>query len=160
VRLEFHHAFQIFRLHCNKVLHQMVSENIEFPPFFHSPHFQWFTHSCCFLWKAPMHQINAWIFHKGIFNYFSRDSSVGVSMGYRLDGQGLVPGKCKIFFFTMRSKPALGHTQSPIRWVPGEISPGIKRPGREADYSPPSSAEVKNGGAISSLPVIPSWHTA
>jgi hypothetical protein len=27
----------------------------------------------------------------------------------------------------------------------------VKRPGREADHSPPSSAEVKNGGAISPL---------
>jgi hypothetical protein len=26
--------------------------------------------------------------------------------------------------------------------------PGVKRPGREADHSPPSSAEIKNGGAI------------
>jgi hypothetical protein len=33
----------------------------------------------------------------------------------------------------------------PIQWVPGAISPGIKRPGREAGHSPPSSLEVKNG---------------
>jgi hypothetical protein len=30
-----------------------------------------------------------------------------------------------------------------IRWVPGTISPGVKRPGHEADHSPPASAEVK-----------------
>jgi hypothetical protein len=41
------------------------------------------------------------------------------------------------------SRPALGPTQPPIRWVPGDLSPGVKRPGREADHSPPSSAEVK-----------------
>jgi hypothetical protein len=28
---------------------------------------------------------------------------------------------------------------------------GAKQPGREADHSPPSSTEVKNGGAISPL---------
>jgi hypothetical protein len=28
--------------------------------------------------------------------------------------------------------------------VTGAISPAVKRPGREADHSPPSSAEVKN----------------
>jgi hypothetical protein len=28
--------------------------------------------------------------------------------------------------------------------------PGVKRPGREADHSPPSSADVKNGGALHS----------
>jgi hypothetical protein len=31
----------------------------------------------------------------------------------------------------------------PIQWVPGDLSPGLKRPGREADHSPPTSAEVK-----------------
>jgi hypothetical protein len=30
--------------------------------------------------------------------------------------------------------------------------PGVKRLGREADHSPPSSAEVKNDGAILPLP--------
>jgi hypothetical protein len=30
-----------------------------------------------------------------------------------------------------------------IQWVPGALSPGVKRPGREADHSFPSSAEVK-----------------
>jgi hypothetical protein len=34
---------------------------------------------------------------------------------------------------------------------------GVKQPGYEADHSPPSSAEVKNGGAILSLPHTPSW---
>jgi hypothetical protein len=29
----------------------------------------------------------------------------------------------------------------------------LKRPGREADHSPSSSAEVKNGGAIPPLPI-------
>jgi hypothetical protein len=35
---------------------------------------------------------------------------------------------------------------------------GVKRQGREADHSPPSSAEVKNGGAIPPLPYM-SWHS-
>jgi hypothetical protein len=35
-------------------------------------------------------------------------------------------------------------------WV---LSPEVKRPGREADYTLPSSAEVKNGGAIPALPI-------
>jgi hypothetical protein len=44
-----------------------------------------------------------------------------------------------IFLFTT----ALGPTQPPIQWEPGAFSLGIKRPGREAGHSPPSSAEVK-----------------
>jgi hypothetical protein len=35
-------------------------------------------------------------------------------------------------------------TQTRIQCVPGLLSTGIKRPGREANHSPPSSAEVKN----------------
>jgi hypothetical protein len=44
----------------------------------------------------------------------------------------------------IQSRMALGPTQSPIHWVPGALSLGVKRPGREADHSSPSSAEVKN----------------
>jgi hypothetical protein len=43
----------------------------------------------------------------------------------------------------MSSRPAVGFTQPPIQWVLGPLSPGVKRQGREADDSPPTSAEVK-----------------
>jgi len=33
---------------------------------------------------------------------------------------------------------------SEAHWVLRAFSPGVKLPGREADHSPPSSAEVKN----------------
>jgi hypothetical protein len=36
-----------------------------------------------------------------------------------------------------------GPTQPPAQWVPGVLSLGVKWVGREADHSPPSSAEVK-----------------
>jgi hypothetical protein len=36
---------------------------------------------------------------------------------------------------------ALGPTQLPIQWVPEALSLGVKRPGREADHSLPSSAK-------------------
>jgi hypothetical protein len=39
-----------------------------------------------------------------------------------------------------------------IHGIPATISPEIKRPGSEADRSPPSNAEVGNGGAILPLP--------
>jgi hypothetical protein len=49
-----------------------------------------------------------------------------------------------IFLFTTAvSRTALGPTQHPIQCVPGALSLGVKRPGREVDHSPPSSAEVK-----------------
>jgi len=34
-------------------------------------------------------------------------------------------------------------SQPPIQWVPGALSLGVERQGREADHSPPSSAEIK-----------------
>jgi hypothetical protein len=59
-----------------------------------------------------------------------------------------VPGfdfqwKLGIFLFTTATRMALGPTQLAIQWVPEAFSLGLKRPGREADHSPPSSAEVK-----------------
>jgi hypothetical protein len=50
----------------------------------------------------------------------------------------------RIFILAPASRPALGPTQTPIQWVPGSFPGGKARPGRDADHSPPSSAEVKN----------------
>jgi hypothetical protein len=58
------------------------------------------------------------------------------------------------------SSPALGPAQSRIQWVPGSVSLEVKRQGREAGHSFPSSAEVKNGGATPPLPQMSSWHSA
>jgi hypothetical protein len=72
----------------------------------------------------------------------SRDSSVGIATSYGLDGRGIgvrVPVVVGIFLFSISSRPALGFTQPPIQWVPGALSPGVKRPGREADHSPAAS---------------------
>jgi hypothetical protein len=46
----------------------------------------------------------------------------------------------------------LGPTQPPILLVPGVLSLGVKRPGREADHSPASSDEVKNAWSYTSTP--------
>jgi hypothetical protein len=55
-------------------------------------------------------------------------------------------GRCEIIFpVASVSRPALGPTQPPVQWVPGALSPGAEaRPGRDADHSPPYSAEVEN----------------
>jgi hypothetical protein len=56
---------------------------------------------------------------------------------------------------------ALGPTQPPIQWVPAVLSLGVKRPGREADHSPSSSAEVKEcAGLHLRSPNTSSWHCA
>jgi hypothetical protein len=48
-----------------------------------------------------------------------------------------------IFLFTTASRMALVPTQPPIQCVPGTISMEVRKPGREANHSPPSRAEVK-----------------
>jgi hypothetical protein len=48
-----------------------------------------------------------------------------------------------IFLFTTATRTAMGPNQPPIQWVLGALSLGVKRPGRGADNSPPSNAEVK-----------------
>jgi hypothetical protein len=84
----------------------------------------------------------------------NRDSSVGAKTVYGLDGSGLIPGSARF----LSSPQRLGPTQSPIQWVTEALSPGLKRQWRETDHSPPSSAEIKNGGSIP--PHISSWHSA
>jgi hypothetical protein len=59
-----------------------------------------------------------------------------------------------IFLFTTVSRPALGPIKPPIHWVPGALSVGVKRPGREGDHSPPSSTEVKNVWSYTSSPPV------
>jgi hypothetical protein len=57
--------------------------------------------------------------------------------------RGWGSGRVKNFLFFTSSRPALGSTQLPIQWVLGVLSLGVKRPGPEADHSPPVSTEVK-----------------
>jgi hypothetical protein len=85
----------------------------------------------------------------------SRDSSVGIALGYGLDDRGSgvqFAAGLGIFLFTTASRTALGPTQPPFQWGSSRGSPKeVKRPGREADHSPPSSAEVKVHGAVPPL---------
>jgi hypothetical protein len=56
---------------------------------------------------------------------------------------GWMIGGVGIFLFTTASRLALRPIQPLIQWVPGALSLRVKRPGREADHSPPSRAKVK-----------------
>jgi hypothetical protein len=73
-------------------------------------------------------------------------------MGYGMDGPGLIPGSARFFSSPQHADRLWGPPSPPIKWVPGALSPGVKQQGHEADHSPPSNAEVKNGGAIPPLP--------
>jgi len=52
-------------------------------------------------------------------------------------------------FFSLRHRIQTG---SHIQWVKGNLSPGVKQRGREADRSPPPSVEVKNAWSYTSTP--------
>jgi hypothetical protein len=82
------------------------------------------------------------------------DSADGIASGYGLAaeesefdsryGQDLSPSlSCRV---------VLGPTQLPVQWVQGAYSSVVKRPGREADHSTPTGAEVKNMWIYTSTP--------
>jgi hypothetical protein len=98
----------------------------------------------CFLWAVVAQSVLRWAtgWTIGVLEFDSR--------------RGL-----GIFLFTTASRTALGPTQPPIQWIPRALSLGIKRPGREADHSPPSSAEVKECVELYlHSPNTPSWRGA
>jgi hypothetical protein len=93
------------------------------------------------------------IFHLTVVKR-SRDISVGKAKGYGLDYWGSDPGRGKIFLFSATSGLTLRPNQPPIKWVLWAIPPGVKRLGHQADYSPPSSIEVMNGGHTFTSPYV------
>jgi hypothetical protein len=85
-----------------------------------------------------------WSYSAVLLLWVSQDSAVGIATSYWLDDWRVgvrVPVGARIFSTSFR--PALGSTQPPIQWVPGALSPGVRRPGRETNHSPATSAEVK-----------------
>jgi hypothetical protein len=57
-----------------------------------------------------------------------------------------------LFSFAIISRPDPGPTHPHIQRIPGVLYPWVKRSGREAKYSPPSSAEAKNAWGYTSTP--------
>jgi hypothetical protein len=72
------------------------------------------------------------------------DSVVGRATGYGLDDRGVGVRVPVVQEFSLLHVVQTGSGSSPnLLSSTGALSPGIKRPGREADHSPPASAEVK-----------------
>jgi hypothetical protein len=55
--------------------------------------------------------------------------------GLRAGRPGCYSLRRRFFFFYIASRPALVPILAPVQWVPGALSPGIKRQGREGDRS-------------------------
>jgi len=73
-------------------------------------------------------------------------------LGYGVDDSGSLPGRDIGGIFSLRHWVQIGSGAhpAPIQWVPGALTPMIKWP--EADWSPPSSPEVKNSWSYTSTP--------
>jgi hypothetical protein len=91
--------------------------------------------------------------------YWELGSSVSIVTSLRarpgsdsLQGQGR-----DSFLFASACRSAHRPTQLLIQWVPGTLSPGVKRPGHEADHPPLFSTEVNMRGAVYPLAHTSSW---
>jgi hypothetical protein len=79
------------------------------------------SHSLC---KVPFILAQAQWFHSTL-TLKSRDSSVGIALGYGLDDrESRVRFPAGVFLFTTASRASLGPTQPPIQWVLGALSLG------------------------------------
>jgi hypothetical protein len=77
----------------------------------------------------------------------------GITPGYGLDDRGCESRQgLGIFLFTTESRPALRPTRSSSQR--GALSLGVRRSGREADHSPPSSVEFKNRWSYTFTPPL------
>jgi hypothetical protein len=80
----------------------------------------------------------------------SRNSSVGIATGWMAGVR--FPGGSK--FFSSQLPDRLWGLHSCLsNWYEGAFYPVVRRPGRETDHSPTSSAEVKNGGVYLHSPI-------
>jgi hypothetical protein len=82
----------------------------------------------------------------------TRDSSVGI---VGLDDRGSrVRFSAGAGNFSLCNRVQNGYGAHPTSYPMGtwDLSLGVKRPGREADHSPPSSADVKNAWSYTSPP--------
>jgi hypothetical protein len=78
----------------------------------------------------------------------SLDISVGIEKDHRLVGRGSIPGD-----FSLNHSFKIEFVAHPVFYCmgTGAVSPRVKRPGCEARHSSPTSAEIKNDGAIPPL---------
>jgi hypothetical protein len=89
------------------------------------------------------------------FSFLNRQSNE-----LRTGGSGFLSWRCKIFLFSVASKPVLGPTQPPAQLVSVALATGVKRPGREAHHLTLTSVKIKIGGDIPTFPNTSSSHVA
>jgi hypothetical protein len=80
-------------------------------------------------------------------NFTTKQNTVTIKSTAFLDPWNSISGERNFIYSTAFRLP-LGLNQPHIQLVPWSLSVAVKRQVCEADNSPPTSAEVKNGGAI------------
>jgi hypothetical protein len=93
----------------------------------------------------------------------SLGSSVSIFTRLRAGRKGflfLVELLMKLLLFVTATRSALGSTQLLMQWTWEALSLGVKRPGREANHPPPTSAGVKNARSYNSTPqyIFMEWY--
>jgi hypothetical protein len=90
-----------------------------------------------------------------LFWHIKLHSSVGMARSYWLDGRGIgvwVPvGSGIVILHVVQTGSGVHPTSYPMGT--GGSFPEVKRPAREADHSPPTSAEVKKTWFYTSTPL-------
>jgi len=111
-------------------------------------------------------QPNVWTERLHVFGYGSdrdlRQGRVTKTLGYGLNDRGSIPVQGQwwdFLLFATSSRPGLGPTQPPSQWARGAILSGVKRVGREAGQSPPSSAEINSAWSYTFTPqyIFTAW---
>ena len=90
-------------------------------------------------------------YRKYVFFGWGRNSSVDIEICYGLDGPG-IESRCG-GDFPHPFRPALGPTQSPVKWVPVSF-PGVKRSVCGIDYPPHLAQRLKKEQRYISTPPL------
>jgi hypothetical protein len=97
------------------------------------------------------------LIHTSIY-IWSRDSSTSIATGWTAQGGGIrFPVGARNLSLLRNVQTGSGVYAASYPMGTGAPSPGVKLQGCETDHSPPTSAEVKNVGAIPSFPHTSSW---
>jgi hypothetical protein len=100
-------------------------------------------HNICITVFSNLLSVNGYV--------MNRNSSGDIGKSYGLDGWSSIPDRGRDFSLLHSVQTGSGAPPAYYTVGVGRFFPGVKLLGREAEHSPPSRAEVKNGGVIPPL---------